>query len=196
MKTLLSILMIASITATGFAQSKYGKSGPEKTFSLQVERQSTGSGHVNFSSMGAAFRIGKNELYAGAILEDRSRAFKGLKMTYRFFPTAFGANIYPYFQYDLVSRWDSRLTSELEKTIHSEGWEGKQHERYRTMEHYLGFGMEMPLLADFYVDLGVGLGLYHSRISSDFDERIEDPQRFREGMDASLSLKAGLGYEF
>jgi hypothetical protein len=196
MKTLFPLLMSLLLSAPSFAQSKYGTAAPEKTLSVQVERQSTGSGHVNFTSIGTAFRIGKSEIYAGAVLEDRSRSFKGLKMTYRFFPEAFGANISPYFQYDLVSRWNSRLTNELEKVVHGEAWDGKRHEKYRTVEHYMGFGMETPLPLDLYLDLGIGLGLYHSKISSSFDDRIEDPRRFRKGLDASLSLKVGLGYEF
>ncbi len=196
MKCLLStFLLLLVMTGHTRAQGQDMES-PTGVVSVQLDRQSSGSGHMNFTALGASYSRGRSSIYAGAIMDDRSHHFQGMKMTYRFFPIAFGAKIFPYFQYDLLGRWNSRLTPELERIVHSEGWKGERHERYRTLEHYLGFGLQAPLVADLYLDLGIGMGFYQSELASDFDDRIEYPTRFRETRDASLSLRGSIGYAF
>ncbi len=197
MRTLFASVMILFTCSLSLqAQQEQEKIGPEKTFSLRVDRQSTGSGHLNFTTIGASYKIGRSSLYAGALLEDRNKSFQGVKGNYRFYPIAFGQSIRPYLQYQFIGRWGSRLTDDMERLVHREGWDGARSERYRTFEHYIGFGADLPLIAGASADIGIGLGLYHSRMTSSFDERIEDPQRFRSDLDASLSLNAGLGYAF
>lgn len=178
------------------AQDQEEHTTPETIFSLRVDRQSSGSGHQNFTSIGASYKVGGSSIYAGALLEDRNKSFQGMKVSYRFYPNAFNATIRPYFQYQLIGRWGSRLTKDLEQLMHKEGWSGKRRESYRTFEHYLGFGLEAPLIAGAYADIGVGMGIYHSRMTSAFDDRIDDHQRFRQSDGASLSVNVGLGYAF
>ena len=195
MKSLLTstlILLASTLSAQNVDRSSTKDFG---TFSVQVDRQSSGSGHANFTALGASYRLGRSSLFAGALLDDRGYKFRGVKVNYRFFPFDHGATIKPYFQYDLLARWDSRLKSDIEQQVHSEGWEGGHHEKYRTTEHYLGFGAKAPVVAGLYFDLGVGLGVYHSTMTSSTDTRIEEPGRFRRDLDASLSLSLGVGYD-
>lgn len=196
MKSFFTTLMIA-LTLNGLAQSS-GDQGYDSPldFGFAIDRQSTSSGHSNFSTFGPSLTYGRSSLYIGALLEDRERDLRGFKLNYRFSPIAVGENCFPYFQYSLLSRWDSRLTKDLEKRLHHESWNGKAAERYRTVEHYLGFGLKTYVIGGGYVDLGIGLGFYDSKLTSDRDARIPDPYRYRRDTDVSLSLNGGIGYQF
>lgn len=197
MKILFTAALMITMSTLTFAQKEKPYASKERaSFGLGVERQTTGSGHLNFTTMGASVNYGKSSLYLGALLEDRNRSFKGLKANYRLFPLSFGSGIHPYFQYQFLSRWNARLVPELERIMHSDNkLSGDPMERYRTMEHYLGFGFQGDLFEGAFFDLGIGLGAYHSELTSGFDHRT-DAERFRSSFDASLSLNAGVGYRF
>ncbi|MFB6258564.1 MAG: hypothetical protein ABEH38_07710 [Flavobacteriales bacterium] len=190
----ISLLII--LIGIGPLRAQYDTSGPAQDLRIRVDRQSSGSGHLNMTNLGASFKSGRSSFYGGVILVEHLGKVEGFKASYRFFPFSFGARILPYFQYELFTRLDARLTPELEEIVHREGWKRERKERYHTLEHYLGFGVHVPMTWSFYLDLGIGMGLYHSRLSSDFDDRIEYPQRFRKAMDASLTLRGGFGYTF
>lgn len=195
MRTLLLILLISSMADLAFAQDP-APDNDEKQLSLHVGRQSTGSGHMNFTTFGVSYRYGPHAFLAGAIMEDGSKAFRGSKLAYRFFPLTYGASLHPYLQYGSIARWGSPLTPEMESRVHPEGWKGGAKEHYRTFEHYLGFGIQTPQIVGVSIDLGVGMGFYHSQLTSSFDHRIDSPERFRKRTDASLSFRAGLQYAF
>lgn len=196
MRSLITTLLIAlALPVFGqYAGNEHPK-GPF-AFELSVDRQSSSSGHSNFFTIGPSFSYWRNSLYIGALYGDREQAVRGFKLDYRFYPILVGERTYPYFQYSLIGRWDSRLAKDVEKRLHQETWSGAQGERYRTIEHYFGFGLKSYVVGTAYFDLGIGLGMYSSELTSEFDHRIPDPSRYRDNMDVSLSLDAGIGYRF
>ncbi len=197
MKVLFASILFLFFVSNGSAQDRTCSSKKfPGVISFQVERQSSGSGHHNFTTLGTSYRSGRSSLYAGALFPDHGNRLEGFDLKYRFFPFSFGANVRPYFQYEFLARWNAPLISEMERQVHDEGWNGKRRERYRTLEHYLGFGTKAPIFSGLFLDLGIGFGFYHSTITSSYDGRIEYPQRFRRDVDVSLSLRGGLGYEF
>lgn len=195
-----SLILIAWGSLAAAQGPKSLDPGEGLSFELRVDRQTTGAGHYNFTGFGVGASYGKFTLDAAALLEDRAGSFKGLSSRLRYFPIsygiAFGDRVYPYFQYSFVGRWKTRLVPELEGLFHSGDPKSEDLGRYRTFEHYGGFGVQTFVLAGLYVDLGVGLGLYSSTLTNEPEERSTNTERFRRKQGASVSLRAGLGYYF
>ena len=170
------------------------------SFELRVDRQTTGAGHFNFTGFGAGVGYGSFSLNAAALLEDPSGSFKGLSSDLRFFPISYGIafadRVYPYFQYSFVGRWKTRLVPDLEGLFHSGGTQSEDLGRYRTFEHYGGFGVQTFVLSGLYLDLALGLGFYSSTLTNEPEKRSTNTERFREKLGGSLALRGSLGYHF
>lgn len=195
MRPLFFFLLLLAISTPTLSQApqKPDKSS-ELGLDIRLERQSTGGGHDNITALAPGISYGKSSLHVGLFVENGHRKLRGLAANYLFFPTRFSSGAFhPYFQYSFLHRWDSRLTSSLEGILHDDLSEVEKLERYRTFEHYGGFGVQVEFLDRIFLDLGIGLGFYTSELTSRFDNRVKDPERFRRGMDASLSMSLGVG---
>ncbi len=201
MRGLKSIILLLLIPCFGEAQGPR-EMEPEDgvSFDLRVDRRTTGSGHYNFIGFGGSLNYRRFSLYGAALLGDKEGTFNGMAGHLQFFPAsygiAFGDRVYPYFQYSFVGRWDARLVSSTEGILRSRTAGTAKNARYRTFENYGGFGAQLFFIARFYLDLGLGIGLYDSKLSSGGGTRKQNAERFRRARDVSFSLRASLGYHF
>ena len=196
-KTLLKIVGIMLIVQfismyTSWSQTCKAPKKVEIGANLNITNTSSGLGTLSETNL--LFKFERSEFKAGVVFQNEYQKISGFSLQYRYYLID-NDNINLYLHYFYMNNKDVNLRSEINYIFHRFNYsEVIEFERFDTQEHYLGFGLQVKIAKNLFVDGKIGIGGYFSQVLGEDTRDKNTTYHFDNDFAALLSI--GLQYRF
>jgi hypothetical protein len=190
---IMAFLQIMQIN-TVYSQNSGWIKKSEFTMGMQINQVIDGSGHGMVTDADLLLKNGQFEISLGAFTQSKFDKIGGASFQFKFiFTTHDFTNLYVH--YSFMYHYQNCLNNLLNEEFHpGENSTLCEYEKYNTMNHQIGLGLEAMTLKNLYVDIRIGIGGYFSQIVGEDNRNTNIVGRDDNGFSAMASL--GLKYRF
>jgi hypothetical protein len=203
MKTTISILVKSLIIMIFFEIMQLNKVYSQNnswikksdfTFGMQINQVVDGSGHGMLTDADLILKKGPFEIGLGAFTQSKFDKIGGTSFQFKFnFTTHDFTNLYVH--YSFIYHYRNCLNNHLNEEYHpGENGTSCEYEKYNTLNHQIGIGIETMIIKNLYVDVKIGIGGYFSQVVGEDNRNTNIVGREDNGFSTMASL--GLKYRF
>ncbi len=133
-------------------------------YGLQINQLLNGSGHGMLTDVDLIFKLGKSEVATGLFFQSKYQKISGISLQYKYFITnGMYTNLYTH--YSFMFHYQNCLNDNLNKLFHPQDFGTCcEFEKFNTMTHNIGIGLETMTFNNLYIDLKIGVGGYFSSV--------------------------------
>jgi hypothetical protein len=168
-------------------------------YGAYVSQASTGSGYGNTVNMNLNVQKNQRLFELGIMLSSQNQHFMGLSFNYKHFIGFRKSNfayktVYPYFHYNFLYRTPEEIIVNPLALAANPGNPNLYGGKMTTIEHAIGFGLQVKLIQNFYMDGNAGFGIYLGSKYQGMHPHTWGIHNENSGWVPSIKL--GIGYKF
>jgi len=193
-----AILLTAALTI----QAEENAQSSEAKYGINMSQSHTNSGHGSNVSFSTNVRKANKSLSVGAIYSETESKISGADIKYKVYlgtPNEFvykNRKVNTFFQYNCMyqKKTVENTFGSASSNLKSAGAEVITNEsEISTIEHYVGFGVQVKLMNRMHLEGSMGAGGYFGSVKNTEMDMTDLP---KSNGGYSLSFKIGVGYAF
>ncbi len=189
----IAIVLIIQLASGAEAWSQVCKPYKKQAYGIASNFTNTSSGLGLLTETNLFYKCGRSEYKAGFIWQNQYQKISGFSLQYRYYLA--DNDYFNLFLYmNTMRNYNVNLRREINQVLHRFNYtEIAEFERFNTQEHYVGFGIQVRLVRNLFVDSKIGFGGYTSQIlNEDFRDKNTS---YHADNDFALQLSIGLHYK-
>ncbi|MCF6242630.1 MAG: hypothetical protein L3J74_14950 [Bacteroidales bacterium] len=189
----IAIVLVIQLALGTVARSQVCKPYKKQAYGIASNFTNTSSGLGLLTETNLFYKCGKSEFKAGFVWQNQYQKISGLNLQYRYYLADNDYfNVFLYM--NTMRNYNVNLRKEINAVVHRYNYsEIPELERFNTQEHYVGFGIQVRLVQNLFIDSKIGFGGYTSQILNE-DYRNKNTT-YHSDNDFALQLSVGLHYK-
>ncbi len=189
----IAIVLVIQLASGAEAWAQVCKPYKQKSYGIASNLTNTSSGLGLLTETNVFYKCGRSEFKAGFVWQNQYQKISGFDLQYRYYLA--DNDYFNLFLYmNTMRNYNVNLRKEINTVLHRYNYsEIPEFERFNTQEHYVGFGIQIRLVQNLFLDSKIGFGGYTSQILNE-DYRDKNTSYFSDN-DFALQLSVGLHYK-